>query len=114
MSYFKSYLYSIVEFIIGLFILNILYYFDILSNNWFKVLEINLIIFSILFNSYVLGNKINKKRLFIGLKFSLIYIIPSLIICIIFNNFRVRVLLYYLIIISISILGSSIKLKRGN
>lgn len=101
----KYFLYTVVEFIILFFVLNVFYYYDLISNNWFKVLELFILIITLLYNSHLLRNKINNNKILSAIIFSLLFIIPSFIACTIFHHFHIRILIYYLVVFLISLLG---------
>lgn len=118
MSYIKHYVIgyflSILEIIISLFILNIFYYYDLISNNAFKVFELLCILIIIFINSYLMCKRSNIKRFICGTTFVLPYILIS-IICTLFNKcFQLRLLIYYLILLFISLLGSYFYKKKDD
>ena len=101
----KYYIYTVFEFILLFFILNVFYYYDIVSSNWFKIFELIILIITLLYNSHLLGNKINNKRVLNAFVFSLLFIIPSFIACCLFNHFHLKIFIYYFIILFTSLLG---------
>jgi len=116
MSYIKSYsrqiILSLIEILIGYFIITLLYYNNIITSNYFKTIEISFILVIIFFNSCLLGKKSNIKRIICGISYALFYIITSLISSLMFKEFKFRLFLYYLIIILISILGCFFSKKK--
>ena len=113
----KKYLISIVTsfglILISSLILNIFYYFDIFNNTLYKIL---LIIFNSLiigFSSYILGKNTNEKGYIEGLKFGLIIaLIMFLLSLIFFRNIELGMIIYYIIIIIVSVIGSMIGINK--
>ena len=114
MSYIKIFVLSTIEIIISVFILSILYYYDLISNNTFKVLEILFLLIIVFFNSNLLCKKLNIKRIVNGIVFVLPYISISIISSLITKSFQLRLFIYYLILIFISILGSYFYNKKDD
>lgn len=117
MTYLKKYglrlLYTILSIVLSLLILTALYYFNIISNNTYKILKVVLIFLNIFIGSYILGKSSEKKGYLEGLKFSLI-IIPVFIITTLLTgqSLQMKSVIYYVIIASSSILGSMVGISR--
>ena len=106
-KYLKELVIVITSSIISLLFLTILYYYDYISDtnySFFKILSILIIIF---YSSYRLGNKATSRGYLEGIKLSLIIILLLFSTTIVFSNVQVKLLLYYSIIITTSILGST-------
>mgnify|MGYP003316089213 CR=1 FL=1 len=113
----KSLLISIISFIILLTINTLFIYLNIFKGNIITITNIIIPILSIFIGSFILGNNISKKGWLEGLKLGILYIIFYTIInLIIYNNFNIKLLLYYSILVIGSILGGMIGItkKRKN
>ena len=112
----KTYLKSIAIIIIGLLIssilINILYYFDIISNNIVKYLKMFLSILFFFLGGYYTGKKTLSKAYINGLKVSLIMIILFIILGLIFNNISILRIIYYLIMTICITFGSMIGISK--
>ena len=112
MTYLKKYgkrlIFTITSIIISLFLLTILYYFNIIGPNLNKVLKIVIILLNIFISSFILGKNTISKGYLEGIKFALI-IIPILIFIslITHSKLELKVILYYIIILITSILSNS-------
>ena len=83
-------------------------YFNLINEQTYNILKIVILLISIFFNSLFLGTKAKNKGYLEGIKLSLILIIIFLIPTVILSNFNITVLIYYLIMILTSSLGSMI------
>ena len=115
----KKYLISIGIFIgliliFSLFI-NLFYYFDLINNTVYKITLILTISIITFISSYILGTKTKQKAYLEGLKYSLIIISVMFILSLVFKTLSLKSIIYYLIIMIISIIGITIgKSKRAN
>lgn len=107
MKLIKSFSFGISIFLILNLIATILSYFNIINSN---VLKIIIFIITILISGIYLGLNYKKKGLINGIKLSLIYILLSSVLILILPNleFSLKIILYYLLIITLSIIGSII------
>lgn len=117
MTYLKKYglriLYTFIIIIISLSIATALYYFNIINNVTYKVLKITLVLLSIFINALILGKNTQQKGYLEGLKLSLIIIPLFFALTIITKQpLKLRLLLYYLIILIASIFGSMIGISK--
>lgn len=117
MNYIKkigiSILYSMISLFILTLILTIFSYFNIISDDFTSILKILIPIISIIIGSYKLGKNSNKLGYLEGAKYGLICIILLLIFNLIINNdFKVRYLLFYIILLVSSTLGSMIGINN--
>ena len=112
MTYIKKYLIflstTILSIILFLFLLTILYYFNIINETTYNILKIVSLIISIFFNSLFLGKKAKNKGYLEGIKLILPLIVISLIPTIILSKFTISILIYYLIMLISGSLGSMI------
>lgn len=118
MKYLKDLGFSLIYIISSILILTlfvtILSYFNIMSDKVVSVFKIIIPIISLLIGGFYIGKKSTKKGFIEGLKLGLIFCV----ILAIFNylglgnSFKVKYLLFYLILIVTSILGSMIGINR--
>lgn len=108
--YLKKYgtrlFYNILELIILLFFITILYYFNIINDGTYSALKLIILLLSIFINSFILGLNTNNKKYIEGIKYGIILIILLFIPTIILNSFKMKVFIYYLLIIITSMFGS--------
>ena len=100
--------YTLLSIIIVIFILNIFYYFNLLSD---KIMNLFMIITSLLcffISGRLFTKKDKSKKIISGLKIGIIYDILFLIITLIFlrNTFSPFNIIYYLLILLSTIFGS--------
>ena len=108
----KSILLILGLLLVSSIIINILYYFDIINNNFIKYLKMILSIISFFIGGIYIGRKSISKGYINGLKLSLIVVIVSLILGVIFNNLKLSRIIYY-ILTTISItFGSMIGINK--
>jgi putative membrane protein (TIGR04086 family) len=110
MKYIKSLGIFFISFLLLNIIISILSYFELLNINLIKVLKILITIISLTLSGLYLGLKSNKKGYLEGLKLGGIIVIIFILITIIPKGitFNIFTWFYYLIIISIEILSSTI------
>ena len=107
-KYIKRLSYSIIFVLIGVFILTIFNYYNITSDRTFSFLELITLLVVILIQSFYLGKKANNKGYLEGIKFGLIIIFSFLLYTLNNSSFHIFLLLYYFMILAVSILGSII------
>lgn len=116
MTYLKKYglrfLYTFIIIIISLSITTALYYFNIINNGTYKILKITLVLLSIFINALILGKNAQQKGYLEGLKLSLIIPLFFVLTLITKQPLKLRLLLYYLIILITSIFGSMIGISK--
>ena len=120
MKYLKnigiSFLIMLGIIIISSLILTSLNYFDILNKSTISMFKILIIVITYFIGGFLIGKKSIKKRWLEGLKFGLIVSI----ILILFNilglnqDFNLKLIFYYLILISSTILGSMFGINKKN
>lgn len=90
-----------------------LYYFDVMSGNTFKWLSLITMVISILIGCMYLGKNSKSKGWFEGLKIGLgISILFFLISFLGFESFSLKNIIYYLVIILTSMLGSMFGIRN--
>ena len=114
MRYLKSLGLFIGSFLIFNIIITVLNYFELLNINIAKIIKIVIIIISLLSSGIYLGLKSSKKGYLEGLKLGGIIIVILTILTLIlkpitFNKFT---WLYYLIILGLEVLGSTIGINK--
>lgn len=102
----KNVLTSSLILVISLIIISILSYFNIISGKVIMILEL-ILCFTVIFITAVKQGKNSQKYGFLeGLETGIIFIILYLIInCAIYNCFKIKNFIYYLIILTISTIG---------
>jgi len=110
--YLKCLLYFLVPFIFLLAITTLFYYFDILNNNIFKYFKIIILILSCLISGIYIGCKSSSKGYLKGISFSLIIIFIFFIINLFFKEFKWYQIIYYLIIMITTTIGSMIGINK--
>ena len=105
-KYLKSYLYLFGSILVITLILSIINYFYTFPT---KVIKLLIPIISILISSIILGKNTKEKAYLEGLKFTLIYIILSIIVSLLTKNtFTFKLILSYLLQLLTGIVGSMI------
>ena len=61
MSYIKAILLNIIELFLLLFLITIMYYFNLINEKTFEVLKLVVLLFSIFINSFILGKNTKRK-----------------------------------------------------
>ncbi|MBR2678622.1 MAG: DUF3792 family protein [Bacilli bacterium] len=111
-KYLKYLLLTIITISLILIIITILNYYNLIDDNSFKILKLLNLLIVISTYSYLLANNYQKKKYLIGIKFSLLIIIFLFIPSLIIHSFKLKTLIYYFIIISISIISSIFSKKK--
>ena len=104
---FKIYLRTLMELILVTLILTLFSYFNIINNSIYNYLELIAIVLTIYFNSRQIKNKKDETIPLDNLKFGLgIVLFFFLLNIVLGNGINLRTIIYFLIIIIISILGN--------
>lgn len=113
---FKKYglrlLYTVGTIIIVIAFFTILYYFNLMKEPTYRLCKILTVLITILINSIFLGKQAKKKGYLEGIKFGGILILCLLIPTIITNSFQTKTILYYILILGTSIIGSMIGINQ--
>lgn len=118
MKYLKklgfSFIYIISSILILTFIITIFNYFNIINNKTISIFKILIPIISLFIGGYYIGKKSNKKGYLEGLKLGIIFSLFIIIFnfLVLSNSFKLKYLLFYIIIIISSILGSMIGINK--
>jgi len=116
-SFIKVLFFNILELFTLLFLVTILYYFNLINEKTFDVLKLIILLSSIFINSFILGKKKNNKGYIEGIKYGIIIISLLLIITIIFSKLQFKLFIFYPLILITSLLGSmigSVKKNKSN
>lgn len=106
-KYLKIYLRTFIEIIITTIVLTLLSHINIISNTIYNYLELISILLIIYFNSKKIINKKDEVIPLNNLKFGCIIVLFFLLLNIILgNSINFKTIIYFLIIIIISILGN--------
>ena len=111
-KYGKALLFNIISLLVLLFLLTIVYYFNGISDKTYQLLKLIILLISIFIQSFSLGKRRDNKRYLEGLYYGCIIIILLLLFSIISHHFQIKLLFYYLMILSTSILGSMFGKKK--
>lgn len=113
MSYIKAIFFNILELFLLLFLITILYYFNLINEKTFSILKLVILLLSIFINTFILGRNTKKKSYIEGIIYGSILITILLILTILLSKVQIKLLIFYPIILITSILGSMIgKVKK--
>lgn len=106
-KYLISIFWSLLIIALGTIISSVLYYFNITSDKVNNVLLYLICFSAIIVGSYKIGKETSKKGMISGLIYASIFIILMMLFSVfIFKNFHAAFLIYYLLIIAFSIIGT--------
>ncbi len=109
----KPLLYSLGILFIAAFILTLLNYIGIITGFPLKIIKIVIPILSYIIAGFMVGKKSDKKGWLSGIEIGLIITIILLIINLLFNKTAtIKLILYYIVLISISTLSSIIGINK--
>ena len=111
-NYLKGLLYFFIPFFTLILLISILYYFDILNNQVIKYFKIITLLVSSLVSGFYIGRKSISKGYLNGLKLSGGIAILFLIINLIMGDFKWYHLVYYLIMIVVTSIGSMLGINQ--
>lgn len=115
MNYIKAFLHAMGIVLVLVFIFSILNYFNIISGSVMSVLLLITSFLSIFYGGFYVGKRSTKKGFVEGIKFGLLLFIILFIMSLFINNdlkFLNR-FIYFLIIISSSMLGGMIGINKS-
>lgn len=102
-------LYSISSILILTLILTIFSYFNIMGEKVVSIFKIIIPIMSLLIGGFYIGKRSNKQIVIEGLKLGVVFSVFLILLNLILSNpFKVKYILFYLILIGSSIMGSII------
>lgn len=106
-KYLKAFIYTFGIILISMIVITLFSYFNILNVKLINVLKLIVIISSIFIGAFIIGKNSLKKGYLEGIKYGLMFIGIIFIINIIFiKELQLSLIIYYLIILVSSILGS--------
>lgn len=110
--YLKHLGYILATSIIGTIIITALNYIGLFNNHITNIINIIITLTGIFISSYLLGKKSKSKGYIEGLKLGSLVIIILIIINIILKTFKLPIILYYVVILLVSTLGSMIGINK--
>ena len=113
-KYLKSLLYTIVSILIFTIIITTLNYFNLINGKLLNILQILSIIISVMIGGYYLGKTSSSKGYIQGLKIGsiILTILIPLNLFIFKTPFKISNIIFYLIILISSILGSILGINK--
>lgn len=111
-KYLKSLIYTLCILIGSCIIITVFSYFGIIYGSVLKIIELLIPIISIFVGSFILGMRCSNKGYIEGIKYGSIWVLLFLVINIIFKNFTYLSLVYYLILMIVSIFASIIGINK--
>ena len=108
----KAFLITTLTMLILILILTILNYIDFINGKITNILKIIIPLISIGIGGFTLGKKANKNGYLEGLKFGLILTTIIAITNLLFFNISIKDIVFYIILIISSIIGSMIGINR--
>lgn len=112
-NYIKSITITISTIIILSILINALNYINILNQNTYKILIITSSSIATLLGTYYLGTQTKQKGYLEGIKYGIIITTLFITLALITKqNINIESILYYLILITTSIIGSMIGINR--
>lgn len=101
--------------LIGIFILTLLNYFEIITGGLFSIFQIILIIITTIIGGFLIGKEAKQKGWLEGLKIGLLFILLITILNFFFvKNFSIRFLLYDFILIISTMIGGILGISKKN
>lgn len=118
MKYLKklgiSFIYILTSLLLLTFITTLFSYFNILNDKITSIIKILIPIICMLLGGFYIGRKSSKKGFLEGLKLGIIFSIALIIFnyLALNNSFKIKYLLFYIILITSSVLGSMIGINK--
>lgn len=95
------------------FLLNVLYYFDIISNNIYNIMKMVIVLICLFINAFLLGKDSLKHGILEGLKLGAIFLLIMIILKMITSSvFDIRTFIYSLIILLTTSVGAVIGINK--
>ena len=114
LNYLKSILYFLIPLFTLLLISSIFYYFDLLSNDTFRYLKLIILIISCFLGVFKIGKLSFQKGYLNGIILGSIIVLLFFLITLITKNFKLYNIIYYLIIIIVTTIGSILGINKKN
>lgn len=112
--YLKSLILSFSEIILMLLITTFFYYKDFISSNVFKLLELLFLLIIIFINCFYFIKRTNINKIKCSIYYTIPFISISLFISLINKEFHIKLFIYYLILIFISLLSGYFYKKKDD
>lgn len=114
LNYLKDFGISFFGLLITMFLVTLLNYFNIINESFLSILQIVVPAIWLFVGGFLIGRNSSNKGYLEGIKFGLIFVILFLLISLlgIGEKFEVKAIIYYLILISSSMIGSMIGINK--
>ena len=109
---FKSLILIFSIIVLSTLLINLLYYFDIISNNLVKYCKMIFLVIAFFVGGVYMGKNSPNKGYLYGLRLSLIIILVFVVFGIVFNNLSFARIIYYIITIVCITFGSMVGINR--
>ena len=111
-NYLKSMVHTLSTILITTIIITIFNYFNILNGIPLKIIMLLIPIIGVFIGSFKIGKVSNKKGYIEGLKYGIIWLLLLLVINLITKEFTILSIIYYIIILLISIFASILGINK--
>ena len=111
-NYLKSSLYTIVIMGVSSIVITILNYFNVVNGKLLSILHYIIPIISVVVGAFILGKGSSKKGYIEGLKYAGIWSIVFLIINIFMKSLNLSSIIFFIILILLSMLSSILGINR--
>ena len=109
----KSLLITFISIIFLGFLINILYYFNIINNNIYNIMKMTIVLMVLFINAFLLGKKSLKYGIVEGLKLGALFLLVMLILKIILNSpIDIRTFIYSIIILLTTSIGAILGINK--
>lgn len=105
LSYGKIFLQNVLEIVGGVFLLTLLYYWNILSDAVFSFLLLFLLLGSVFVHSFQIGKRSSQKGFLEGLKYGILWVSLLLVGCSFWNAWEIKMIYYDGLFLISSFLG---------
>ena len=112
LKYLKTLGIVLLIIVVSNIIVSTLNYFGIINGNTLKVIDLLIPIIAFIYGGFRIGTMSTKKGYLEGLKISLIYTVMATIVNLIFNSIKWYNILYYIILIAITMFSSMIGINK--
>ncbi len=112
MKYLKSFGIFMGFILFSITLFSLLNYNDVISNNSMMIIILILVLFSSLASGFYTGKNSKSKGYLEGVKTGLINVLVMFLFTIIFSKIKITSILYYLLIVVLSVLGSILGINK--
>lgn len=115
-KYLKSILGAFIIIIASIFLVSVLHYFGIINTFFVNVFKLIIIFISLFFSGFQMGKNSIKRGYIAGLQSGLIinFILLMYNLLIARNAFSAKLVIFYIILLAISIIGGMIGISKSN